>query len=164
MLSTKMLHGDVVINVGKYCRSIIQKKNMKIIFFLQHCCPFIIIYTLTPPYRWLYRCSGNSDTASKEFRQEISRFWIDGCPEVVHNMSLLLPPLHSFNKFHLALNNQHINNSYILSMSVFLKFFPQLGTTLGFILRNIVLQNCEIFRVLVKWYNLLIDHLPMYGT
>lgn len=100
--------------------------------------PYLFLYTSifteTSPFLALFL-----RTASKKLGQEVGWFGVRVCPEVAHDMALLLEPLDSFHQLHLAFDNQHINNSHVLDMSVFLEFFSQFSPALSFILRNIVL-------------------------
>ena len=53
---------------------------------------------------------------------------------------LLFQSLDCFHKLHLPLDNKHVNHANILDVAVLVKLFPQLGSALGLILWDVVLQ------------------------
>ncbi len=82
-----------------------------------------------------------SSTASKELGKEVLWFRVHSFLKIGHNMSFLLPSLDCLNKFHLAFDNHHVNNSDIFDLSVLLEFFSELGSTLGLILGDVILHH-----------------------
>lgn len=67
----------------------------------------------------------------KKLGKEILLLWFNRIIPEVHHVALLLPFFNRFLQFHAAFDHQHIDDSNICDIFVFLELLPQFGSALG---------------------------------